>query len=305
MHRLVLTATLLAASSLLAQTGPADAPSAGTGISPQEQQNIDRDISRHFGDAPANPGSKAKLSGSMRPADVKAAMRKVADWELAWSQPYFDRIWTWSVLYSGFMAASPALDDPKYRDAMRGMAEKFHWQLRSEHPNADDQSVGQTYLELDLLQPAPEKFEPTKAALDDLLAGGAARIPEGQAQIPWWWCDALFMAPPVWSRMDAVTHEEKYLDYVDKHWWETSDLLYDPHRHLYYRDITFLHKTNERGDPIFWSRGNGWVMGGIARLLDDMPPGHATRGRYEAQLREMAAAVAALQDKRTGLWHSD
>ena len=303
-RRLFLTIALLAATPLLAQTSP-PGPQSSSAIPPQEQQNIDRDISRHFGDAPADPGPKAKLSGAMRPADVRAAMRKVADWELGWSRPYFDRIWTWSVLYTGFMAASPALDDPQYRNAMQEMAEKFRWELRSEHPNADDQSVGQTYLELDLLQPVPEKVAPTQAALDDLLAGGAAKIPAGQAQIPWWWCDALFMAPPVWSRMDAVTHDEKYLDYVDKHWWETSDLLYDAHRHLYYRDVTFLHKTNEKGEPIFWSRGNGWVMGGIARTLDFMPQDHPTRGKYEAQLREMAAAVAALQDKRSGLWHSD
>ena len=302
--RFVLIAVLLA-TPLFAQKLPSAPQSVPPSITPQEQRGIDRNISRHFGDAPADPGPKANLSGAMRDADVRAAMRKVADWELAWSQPYFDRIWTWSVLYSGFMAASPALDDPKYSDAMQAMAQKFQWELRSQHPNADDQSVGQTYLELDLLQPAPEKVEPTKTALDDLLAGGAARIPESQAQIPWWWCDALFMAPPVWSRMYAATHDARYLDYLDKHWWETSNLLYDPHRHLYYRDITFLHQTDDHGNPLFWSRGNGWVMAGIARTLDYMPQNYPSRGKYEAQLREMAEAVAALQDKRTGLWHSD
>ena len=83
--------------------------SAAYGITPEEQAGIDRDISRHFGSAPANPGPKAKLSGSMRPAAVRAVMRKVADWELEQSQPYFDRIWTSSALYDGFLAASPAL----------------------------------------------------------------------------------------------------------------------------------------------------------------------------------------------------
>jgi unsaturated rhamnogalacturonyl hydrolase len=298
----IVAGVLLTAASLVAQT---PAPAAAPAISPQEQQGIDRDIGRHFGDAPANPGPKATLSGSLRPVDVRAAMHKVADWELAWSQPYFDRIWTWSVLYTGFMAASPALDDPRYRDAMQAMAQKFEWKLRSDNPNADDQSVGQTYLELDLLQPSPEKVAPTQAALDGLLAGGAARIPEGQAQIPWWWCDALFMAPPVWSRMYAVTHDMKYLDYLDKHWWETSKLLYDPQHRLYYRDVTFLHQVDDRGNPMFWSRGNGWVMGGIARTLETMPADYPGREKYETQLREMAAAVIELEDKRDGLWHSD
>jgi rhamnogalacturonyl hydrolase YesR len=300
----LLPAAILSMSGAAFGQTSTDTTGAGA-ISPQEQQGIDRDISRHFGDAPADPGPGAKLSGSLRPADVRAAMRKVADWELAWSQPYFDRIWTWSVLYSGFMATSSALDDAKYRNAMDGMAEKFQWQLRSQHPNADDQSVGQTYLDLYLLKPTPEKLAPTQVALDDLLAGGTARIPAEQAQIPWWWCDALFMAPPVWSRMYAAAHETKYLDYLDQHWWETSKQLYDSQRHLYFRDITFLHKTDERGNPIFWSRGNGWVMAGIARTLDEMPADYPTRRKYESQLREMAAAVAPLEDAQSGLWHSD
>jgi unsaturated rhamnogalacturonyl hydrolase len=274
-------------------------------ISTQQQKDIDRDIAEHFGDAPADGGLKAKLSPALKPVAVRAAMRKVADWELKESQPYFDRTWTWNVLYTGFMAASKTLGDSRYRDAMEGMAEKSQWGLRSEHPNADDQSVAQTYLELDLQQPAQQRVDPTRAALDGLLAGGTAAIPKNQAQIPWWWCDALFMAPPVWTRMYAVTHEEKYLDYVDKHWWETSDLLYDPQRQMYYRDVTFLHAKDARGNPVFWSRGNGWVMGGIARTLEFMPKDRPERGRYEAQLREMAAAVMALEDPQTGLWHSD
>jgi rhamnogalacturonyl hydrolase YesR len=302
---LLLAALSFQVKPLLAQTPAKSAAPVTQTISPQEQEGIDRDIGRHFGDAPANPGPKAKLSGALHPADVRAATRKVADWELAKTQTYFDRIWTWNVLYSGFMAASQALDNPRYREAMQAMAEKFQWQLRSEHPNADDQSVGQTYLELYLLNPAPEKIAPTKAALDDLLAGGAAKIPEGQAQIPWWWCDALFMAPPVWSSMYRATYETKYLDYLDKHWWETSDLLYDAQRHLYFRDVTFLHKMNAQGNPIFWSRGNGWVMGGIARTLDYLPKDYPAHAKYETQLREMAGAVASLQDARNGLWHAD
>jgi unsaturated rhamnogalacturonyl hydrolase len=300
------------AGSLRAETAAPNEAEAHSGsaavnnaITPEEQAGIDRDISRHFGSAPANPGPKAKLSGSLRPAAIRAAMSKVANWQLDQSQPYFARIWTWSVLYAGFMAASPALHDPRYRDAMQSMAEKFHWELRSPRPSADDQSVAQTYLELYLGKPAPEKIQPTQTARDSLIAGFGPPIPPQQAKIPWWWCDALFMAPPVWVRMYAATHDQKYLDYLDKHFWQTSDLLYDNQRHLYFRDITYLHKRDQRGNPIFWSRGEGWVMGGIARTLEYLPKSDADYGRYETQLRQMAAAVAALQDPKDGLWHSD
>jgi unsaturated rhamnogalacturonyl hydrolase len=116
---------------------------------PAQQRGIDGDTAQHFGDAPANPGPLATdLSPALTPAAIDKATRKVADWELARSQLSFDRIWTWSVLYTGFMAASQSTGDPKYRDAMRSMAQSFDWSLRSHLPNADDQSVAQTYLEL-------------------------------------------------------------------------------------------------------------------------------------------------------------
>jgi len=301
-RRKALGRLLLATTVLLAAI---DVDLCAQAISAQDQKGIDRDIAEHNGDAPAEPGPKANLSAALKPEAIRPAIRKVADWELARAQPYFDRTWTWSTLYAGFMAASQALEDSRYRDAMQAMAVKFRWQLRSERPNADDQSIAQTYLELDLQQPAPEKLASTRTALDDLLAGGTAPIPQDQAPIAWWWCDALFMAPPVWSRMYAVTHDRRYLDYVDQHWQETSSLLYDPQRHLYYRDINYLHRTGDRGKPIFWSRGNGWVMAGLARTLEYWPDNDSSRTRFEAQLREMAEAIKPLQDAKGGLWHSD
>ena len=77
---------------------------------PQQLAGIAKDNSRHFGDDPDDGGPIATdLSASLDPAAVGKAMRKVGDWQLARSQEYFDRIWTWSVLYSGFMAASDSL----------------------------------------------------------------------------------------------------------------------------------------------------------------------------------------------------
>ena len=275
-------------------------------LTAEEQAGIQKDTARHFGDAPENPGPKAAdLSPALQPQAIGKAMRKVADWQLARAEPYFDRIWTWSVLYSGFMAASSATGDPRYAQSMETMGEKFDWQPRSPMPNADDQSVGQTYLELYLQQHKLQMQAPTRAALDALLSSPPLHVPTGQAPIPWWWCDALFMAPPVWSRMYAVTHDRKYLDYLDRHWWETSQLLYSPQRHLYFRDATYLHQTGSDGQPIFWSRGNGWVLAGIARTLDYLPADDPERGRYEQQLREMAAALAARQDLESGLWHAN
>jgi rhamnogalacturonyl hydrolase YesR len=269
--------------------------------SEKELKNIATNEARHFGNAPDDPGPLATdLSYSTKPAAVAKAMRKVADWQLKTSEPYFDRIWTWSVLYSGFMAASDSLDDPQYRDAMMAMSQKFDWKLRSHLPNADDQSVAQTYLEFYLLKKDPAMIQPTQTELDAVLAAPRGSGTPGK-EIAWWWCDALFMAPPVWSRMYAATGDKKYVTYLDEEWAKTSDRLYDPKEHLYFRDTTYLTRTEANGKKMFWSRGNGWVMGGIIRTLKYLPKDDPARETYIAQLKEMAARIKELQGP-DGLW---
>ena len=280
-------------------------------ISADDQKDIDEDISRHLGDVAWDPGPKANLSPSMSPPAVNAAMRRVADWELERAQPYFTQNWTFSVLYTGLMAASRELDDPRYSDAMLAMAKKFDWKLGAEDPagrgwpDNNDQALAQTYLELNFLNPSPEKIAPSRTGFDTLFTAAMPPVPEGQFPIWWQWCDTLFMGPPAWAEMAKATHDSKYLDYLDTRWRETSGALYDPQYHLFYRDKTWIGRKGHDGKPIFWSRGNGWVMGGLARTLEYMPQDYPDRGRFEAQMREMAAEFAAIQDPDDGLWHSD
>lgn len=272
-------------------------------LTDKERKNIATNETRHFGDAPDNPGPLATdLSYSTRPKAVAKAMRKVADWQLERSQPYFDRIWTWSVLYAGFLAASDTLHDEKYREAMIEMGKKFDWQLRSQLPNADDQSIGQAYLELYLLKKDSAMMKPTQERLDAVLAAPRDSRTPGK-EIPWWWCDALFMAPPVWARMYAATEDRKYITYLDEEWSRTSNLLYDKQEHLYARDVTYLDKTEANGKKMFWSRGNGWVMGGLVRTLQYLPKDDPARQKYIEQLKEMAARLAAIQSP-DGMWRA-
>jgi rhamnogalacturonyl hydrolase YesR len=281
-------------------------------LTPQEQATIANNEMRHFGDAPENPGPLATdLSTSTSPKAVEKAMRKVADWQLQRSQPYFDRIWTWSALYDGFLAASDSLGDPKYRDAVLAMGQKFDWKLRTNMlgpddyvhlPDADGQSLGQVYLDLYLQKKDPAMIQPTQRAMDAILAAPrTSTIPN--KEIAWWWCDALFMAPPVWARMYAATGDRKYITYLDEEWAKTSARLYDTQEHLYARDSTYLTRTEANGKKIFWSRGNGWVMAGIMRTLPYLPQDDPARQKYITEFKEMAARVAQLQGA-DGLWRS-
>jgi len=294
---------MLAVAAGILMFGPQRPAMAQHQPTPQQQAAIANNEMRHFGDAPDNPGPIAKdLSYSIKPAPVAKAMRKVADWQLERAQPYFDRIWTWSALYVGFMAASDSLGDPKYRDAMLAMSQKFDWQLRGHLPNADDQSIAQTYLEFYLIKKDPAMMRSAQTALDAILAAPRTSAIPGK-EIAWWWCDALFMAPPVWVEMYAATGDRKYIDYLDEEWAKTSGRLYDTQEHLYARDSTYLTRTEANGKKMFWSRGNGWVMGGMVRTLKYLPKDDPARAKYIAQLQEMAARVAALQGP-DGLWRA-
>jgi rhamnogalacturonyl hydrolase YesR len=127
--------------------------------------------------------------------------------------------------------------------------------------------------------------------------------PDDPNKLLWWWCDALFMAPPVLARMSAATGDRRYLDYMDREWWETSASLYDPAEHLFFRDSRYFTQKQKNGQKLFWARGNGWVMGAFAKVLDVMPKDYPSRAKYIAQYRQMADRIAAIQGK-DGLWRS-
>jgi unsaturated rhamnogalacturonyl hydrolase len=251
------------------------------------------------GDVAANPGPPASdLSPALRARDVQKAIRKVADWQLRAAEGKFSAVWTYAALYDGLLAASRATGDARYRDAVRDYAQRTGWKLGPHFAYADDEAVAQSYLELDMEHPAPERVAAIKAEGDKLLVR-----PDDPNQDLWWWCDALFMAPPALARLAKVTGDRRYLDYMDREWWITSSRLYDPAAHLYSRDASYLEKKEANGQKLFWSRGNGWVMAGLARVIPCLPPDFPSREKYVAQFREMAKEVASIQGA-DGLWRS-
>jgi unsaturated rhamnogalacturonyl hydrolase len=179
------------------------------------------------------------------------------------------------------------------------MASRFDWKLvDARFPHADDMALGQSYMDLYLEQHEPVRIANTKAILDRLIVRS-----DDPDKLLWWWCDALFMGPPVLARMFAATGDRRYLDYMDREWWQTSASLYDPAEHLYFRDSRYFTQKEKNGQKIFWSRGNGWVMGAFAKVLELVPKDYPTRGKYISQYKEMADRIAAIQGG-DGLWRS-
>jgi len=237
------------------------------------------------------------VSPVLRRRDIEHAMRKVADWQLA-RTPNLGSDWTFAVLDVGILAAADTLKAPAYRDAVFRMAQQREWRLGTRTTHADDQAVGQAYLRIFEQRKTLEMIQPARKQFDDLK-----QQPDDPSAPVWWWCDALFMAPPVWSGLSRVTGDRSYLDYMDREWWITSTKLYDHQEHLFFRDANYLDRKEANGKKLFWLRGNGWVLAGLARVLENMPADYPARDKYLTQYAEMAASLAALQQP-DGLWRT-
>ncbi len=255
------------------------------------------------------PGMIRLNAEEISPSTVLNAMQRVADWQLAHPSSHSLTDWTQGAGDAGMMALAGISGDAKYRDAMLAMGETNQWQLGPRKYHADDQCIGQTYAELYFLYREPKMIAPMRARFDEILAQPSTVTnldftqPKGVAGEKWSWCDALFMAPPAWARLYYATGDERYLNFAVTNWWRTTDYLYDTNEHLFFRDSTYFTKREANSKKVFWSRGNGWVMGGLVRTLQYLPMNHPDRPRFEQLFKDMSAKILTCQQP-DGLWRA-
>lgn len=153
----------------------------------------------------------------------------------------------------------------------------------------DWQTCFQTYI--DLYNIAPDE---RKVARAGEVMGYMA---DSKADDYWWWADALYMVMPVMTKMYKLTGEEKYLDKLYENLRYSDSIMLDPETGLYFRDGRYVwpeHKSaNGRKD--FWARGDGWVLAGLAKVLQDMPGSYRHHAFFVEKYRKMAHTVAGLQ----------
>lgn len=120
----------------------------------------------------------------------------------------------------------------------------------------------------------------------------------------WWWADALYMGMPIFTKLYTITKDERLLDKQYECFKWTDELLFDKESKLYYRDGKYVWPkvtTSCNGGKNFWARGCGWVLAGLAKVLQDLPKDSKYRPFYEQRFKDLAQGVAQSQQKG-GYW---
>jgi len=257
---------------------------------------------------PADSGSELPS-----PAAIVAQMRLVnGHFMQEWPDPakpiVTDRqrpsnIWTRGVYYEGLMALYGLDADPAEKAYAIAWGEAHQWGLGGGPVtrSADNQCCGQTYLELYALDRQPRRLKDIKTCIDAMVASDRV--------IDWWWIDALQMAMPVYAKLGVITHDPRYFEKMHAIYLATRDgtgtspALYNRRDGLWWRDKNFVPPYRDpNGADCYWSRGNGWVMAAMARVLDVLPADAPGRDDYVQMLQAMAKAVKGVQ-RPDGFWN--
>ena len=238
---------------------------------------------------------------------IKANLLKVANWQMQHSNKKPLNDWTNGALYTGIFAAYQITKSKLLLDSMMAMGNRYQWRPGRRFDHADDYAITQTYIDFYRINKDKSILQPSLDSLEKMKTQPGNEIKKHG--IIWWWCDALFMAPPVLAKLAKTLNDPSWLVLSDSLFRQTYKLLYNKEDHLFARDASYLIDVNgngkleSNGKKIYWARGNGWVMGGLVRFLHEMPKGYEGRAFYINLYKEMANSLLALQ-QADGLWRT-
>jgi len=170
----------------------------------------------------------------------------------------------------------------------------------------DWQICFQTYIDLFLIENGNHTSQfsvlssPLKVRRALEVMGYEADSPQNDY---WWWADALYMVMPVMTKMYRLTGDEKYLRKLYDNILYSDSIMLDTETGLYFRDGKYVYPKHKsvNGKKDFWARGDGWVLAGLAKVLQDMPETYVRQPFFVDKYTRLARAVAACQQPQ-GYW---
>ena len=211
-------------------------------------------------------------------------------------------IWTRGVYYEGLMALYRADPQQRYYDYAVEWGEKHKWGLTGgdQIRHADYQTAGQTYIELYNIDQQPERIRSIKASIDNMVNSEKAD--------DWDWIDAIQMAMPAFAQLGVLYKDDRYFEKMWDLYSQTRNRiggkgLFNPEDGLWWRDADFVPPTTApNGEDIYWSRGNGWVVAALVRVLETIPADAPHREQYVQDYLAMMKALVPLQ-RADGFWN--
>ena len=262
--------------------------------------------------ATANARSKKKRPELQKQLSTIEMIVKVNDYWQQHHKPEVRSFWDEAAYHTGNMEAYKLLGIARWQAYSDAWAQHNKWMGAQEQNPAkwkyktygeghdfvlfgDWQICFQTYLDLYEMNPDAFKIKRAIEVMDTEC--------RSQDTDYWWWADALYMVMPVFTKLYKATGEVKYLDKLYANYKWADELMYDKDEQLYYRDAKYIYpkvKTTNGGKS-FWARGDGWVLAGLAKVLNDMPADYVHRNFFVQRFRELAQGVARVQ-RPGGYW---
>jgi len=219
--------------------------------------------------------------------------------------------WIQASFYIGLTRWAEKVGDKELIEQIAATTADSDYQLGRRPMHADDHAIGQTYLWVYEQTGNMAAYAPTQKQFDAILAAPPKNSLElveierpgfeSDCQDRWCWADALFMAPRTWLKLSNATGDPRYFEFGDSEFWAATDYLFSDEYGLFFRDSRYFEMKGDNGEPVFWSRGNGWVFAALPLIIDDIPDGHPSKERYLALYTKMAKSLVKVQNAN-GYW---
>lgn len=227
------------------------------------------------------------------------------------NSPKSSSFWDNAAYHTGNMEAYMLTGNEKWRKYSEEWANHNHWKgaksndksrWRYSYGESDEyvlfgdfQVCFQTYADLYNLDPQDYKIARAREVMEYQMST--------KNNDYWWWSDGLYMVMPVMTKLYKITGNNRYLDKLYEYIIYSDSIMYDDQEGLYYRDAKYVYPKHKslNGKKDFWSRGDGWVLAGLAKVLKDVPADYKHRDFFIDKFQRMAKAVAAIQQPQ-GYW---